>query len=95
MRVVTDRTYAHHEGFDLAVFDEGDLPVSDLPTFRVPMQEAYSAFKSRIAQRFCCYPEMRLWTLVNRQNETVRPDTHIPENDPSLSVLSEPCADYL
>jgi hypothetical protein len=24
--------------------------------------------------------------LVNRQNKTVRPDTHIPENEPTLSA---------
>ena len=96
MKVVTDRTYAHYEGFDLAVFDEKGLPVSDLPTFRVLKQETYSVFKSRVAQRFC-YPEsqIRLWALVNRQNKTVRPDTPIPENDPSLSALSEPYANHL
>ena len=96
MKVVTDRTYARHEGFGLAVFWEDGLSVSGLPTFRVLKQETYSVFKLRVAQRLC-YPEnqMRLWVLVNRQNKTVRPDMHIPENDPSLSVLSEHYTDYL
>lgn len=54
-------------------------------------QETYSTFKSRVASHFNL-PEnkIRLWVLVNRQNKTVRPDTHIPENEPTLSRLSSP-----
>ena len=87
VKVVTDESFSRHEGFDLAVFDKSNSP-SDLPTFRVLKQETYSAFKSRVAQHFS-YSEsqIRLWVLVNRQNKTVRPDTHIPENEPSLSML--------
>ena len=96
MKVVADRTYARHEGFDLAVFNEKGLSASDLPTFHVLKQETYSVLKSRVAERLC-YSEsqMRLWVLVDRQNKTVRPGMHIPENDPSLSSLSEPYADHL
>jgi len=85
-KVVTDETFSRHEGFDLAVFDESNSP-SDLPTFRVLKQETYSAFKSRVAKHFS-YSEsqIRLWVLVNRQNKTVRPDTRIPETEPSLSM---------
>ncbi|TFK55144.1 cysteine proteinase [Heliocybe sulcata] len=86
-KVITDDTFAHHEGFDLASFDEKNWPPSDLPSFRVLKQETYPVFKSRVAQHFH-YPEnqIRLWVLVNRQNKTVRPDTHIPENEPTLTV---------
>ncbi|KAF8959015.1 hypothetical protein BDZ97DRAFT_1839371 [Flammula alnicola] len=77
-KVITDDTFAHHEGFDLATFDEKNWPPSDLPSFRVLKQENYSTFKSR--------NQIRLWVLVNRQNKTVRPDTHIPENEPTLTV---------
>ncbi|KAF9778397.1 cysteine proteinase [Thelephora terrestris] len=72
VKVVTDRTFARHEGFDLALFDERGWPVSDLPTFRVLKREMYSTFK--------------LWVMVNRQNRTVRPDACIPEDDPSLTI---------
>ncbi|ETW85794.1 cysteine protease [Heterobasidion irregulare TC 32-1] len=86
-KVITDDTFAQHEGFDLATFDEKNWPPSELPTFRVLKQETYSTFKTRVAQHFN-YPEtqIRLWVLVNRQNKTVRPDTHIPENEPTLTV---------
>ena len=86
-KVITDATFAEHEGFDLATFDERNWPATDLPSFRVLKNEPYSTFKARVAQHFN-YPEnqIRLWVLVNRQNKTVRPDTHIPENEPQLSA---------
>ncbi|KAI0318629.1 ubiquitin carboxyl-terminal hydrolase 5 [Amylostereum chailletii] len=86
-KVITDDTFANHEGFDLASFDDKNWPPSELHTFRVLKQETYSTFKARVAQYFK-YPEsqVRLWVLVNRQNKTVRPDTHIPENEPTLTV---------
>ena len=85
-QVITDETFARHEGFDLASFDEKNWPPSDLPSFRVLKQETYSVFKSRIAQHFNFDDkQIRLWVLVNRQNKTVRPDTYIPENESTLS----------
>ena len=80
-------TLSEDEGFDLATFDERNWPATDLPSFRVLKNEPYSTFKARVAQHFN-YPEnqVRLWVLVNRQNKTVRPDTHIPENEPQLST---------
>ena len=87
MQVITDDTFSLHEGFDLASFDEKNWPPSELPTFRVLKTETYNVFKARVAQHFN-YPDnqVRLWVLVNRQNKTVRPDTHIPENEPTLSA---------
>lgn len=87
-QVITDETFARHEGFDLATFDERNWQPSELPSFRVLKAENYSIFKNRVALHFN-YPEnqIRLWVLVNRQNKTVRPDTPIPENEPALSRL--------
>jgi len=86
-QVITDETFNRHEGFDLATFDEKNWPASDLPSFRVLKTETYSTFKSRVAEHFD-YAEdhIRLWVLVNRQNKTVRPDSHIPENQDTLSM---------
>lgn len=98
MQVITDETFSHHEGFDLASFDEKNWPPSDLSTFRVLKTETYNVFKARVAQHFNS-PEnqIRLWVLVNRQNKTVRPDTHIPENEPTLSMLCHvmPMCDHI
>lgn len=94
-KVITDQTFSEHEGFDLATFDERNWPATELPSFRVLKNEPYSTFKSRVAQHFN-YPEnqIRLWVLVNRQNKTVRPDTHIPENEPQLSEFMSYRAQY-
>ncbi|KAI4527549.1 cysteine proteinase [Schizophyllum commune Loenen D] len=86
-KVITDDTFAKHEGFDLATFDDKNWPPSDLPTFRVLKQETYATFKERVAKHFG-YPvdRIRLWVLVNRQNKTVRPDAIIPDNEPAWTV---------
>lgn len=88
VKVVTDDIFFRHEGFDLASFDGKNSPLSDFPTFCVLKQATYAAFKSRVAKRFG-YPEsrIRLWVLVNRQNRTVRPDTYVPDHEPSLSMF--------
>jgi ubiquitin carboxyl-terminal hydrolase 7 len=95
-KVITDDTFVHHEGFDLATFDEKHWPSSELPSFRVLKQETYNVFKSRVANHFNL-PEnkVRLWVLVNRQNKTVRPDTHIPENEPTLSKHTSHTCSFL
>ncbi|KAH6918657.1 ubiquitin carboxyl-terminal hydrolase 5 [Coprinopsis sp. MPI-PUGE-AT-0042] len=86
-KVITDDTFSRHEGFDLASFDEKNWPPSDLPSFRVLKTETYATFKNRVARHFNYLDsQIRLWVLVNRQNKTVRPDTPIPENEPTLTV---------
>ncbi|KAF8522231.1 hypothetical protein BU17DRAFT_87330 [Hysterangium stoloniferum] len=86
-KIITDESFQQHQGFDLASFDDKNWPPSELQNFRILKSESYLTFKSRVAQHFN-YPEnhIRLWVLVNRQNKTVRPDTHVPENETSLTV---------
>ncbi|KAJ7924230.1 hypothetical protein B0H13DRAFT_2230059 [Mycena leptocephala] len=81
-KVVTDDTFSCHEGFDLATFDEKNLPI-----FRMLKQDTFSTFKTHLAQHFS-YREnqFRLWVIVNRQNKTLRPNAPIPENDPALNL---------
>ncbi|KAB5596509.1 Ubiquitin carboxyl-terminal hydrolase [Ceratobasidium theobromae] len=85
-RVITDKTFSNHQGFDLATFDDKNAPQShDLPSFRILKADTYAMFKSIVAKSLH-YPEshIRLWVLVNRQNKTIRPDTHIPEDEATL-----------
>ncbi|KAI6005523.1 ICP0-binding domain of ubiquitin-specific protease 7-domain-containing protein [Pisolithus albus] len=72
VKIVTDDTFARHEGFDLATFDDENWPQLNLPSFCVLKQERYNVFKSRVAARFQL-PEnkVRLWILASRQNKTV------------------------
>lgn len=86
-KVITDEIFSKHQGFDLASFEDKNIPATDLPTFRVLKNESYPTFKSRIASHFKI-PErdFRLWVLVNRQNKTTRPDVPIHENDNTQSM---------
>ena len=88
LQIITDESFQQHQGFDLASFDDKNWPPSELQNFRILKSESYLTFKTRVAQHFN-YPEnqIRLWVLVNRQNKTVRPDTHVPENESTLSML--------
>lgn len=87
VKVITEQTFKVHQGFDLATFEERNLPASELPSFRVLKSEPYVLFKSKLAQQFGLDENaMRLWVLVNRQNKTVRPDTVVPENDANLTL---------
>ncbi|EEB92201.1 hypothetical protein MPER_09324, partial [Moniliophthora perniciosa FA553] len=85
-KVITDETFAQHEGFDLATFDEKNWPPSELPSFRVLKTETYSTFKNRVAQHFKIPDnQVRLWVLVNRQNkdsvELIRNNMAARQND--------------
>ncbi|KIM26035.1 hypothetical protein M408DRAFT_330816 [Serendipita vermifera MAFF 305830] len=87
VKIITEKTFHQHQGFDLATFEDKTWQPSDLPTFRVLKQEAYTKFKNRVAQSMDLPNDrIRLWVLVGRQNKTVRPDVPIPDNDPSLTV---------
>jgi ubiquitin carboxyl-terminal hydrolase 7 len=81
-RIITDETFQRHQGFDLATFEDKNIPATDLPNFRVLKQETYAQFKQRCADHFRIpMNEFRLWVLVNRQNKTIRPDVPIQESD--------------
>ncbi|CAO1629496.1 unnamed protein product [Sympodiomycopsis kandeliae] len=86
-KIITEDTFRQHQGFDLATFEERNLPASELPSFRVLKNEPYLTFKARLAQEYgIAESSFRLWVLVNRQNKTVRPDTVVPENDGALTL---------
>lgn len=87
VQIITDATFKAHQGFDLASFDDKNVPPSELPVFRVLKNESYKTFKARVAQHFQ-YPEsnFRLWVLVNRQNKTVRPDSPVEDMDGALTM---------
>ncbi|WVQ73689.1 hypothetical protein IAR50_003269 [Cryptococcus sp. DSM 104548] len=88
-KIITDDIFSQHQGFDLASFEDKNIPATDLPTFRVLKNETYTVFKSRVAEHFKI-PEkdFRLWVLVNRQNKTTRPDVPIHDSDGTQSMES-------
>ncbi|RIB20287.1 ICP0-binding domain of ubiquitin-specific protease 7-domain-containing protein [Gigaspora rosea] len=79
--IVTPETFARHQGFDLANFDDQRYQLSEIPQFNVLKSETYKTFKTMTALKFGYRAEqIRFWVFVNRQNKTVRPDTLIIDN---------------
>ncbi|KNC97639.1 uncharacterized protein SPPG_07108 [Spizellomyces punctatus DAOM BR117] len=84
VKVLTDDQIAHHGGFDLWNFND---PGAQISTFKVVKQDTFNDFKEMVGRHFKLSPQrFRLWTMVGRQNRTVRPDAPIPENDGDLSM---------
>lgn len=86
-KIITDETFAKHQGFDMASFDEKNIPPSELPSFRVLKSEPFSRFKQRVSEHFG-YPlnNFRLWVLVNRQNKTIRPDVFVQDSEANQTM---------
>lgn len=86
-KVITDDIFARHQGFDLASFDDKNLPATELPTFRVLKTETFATFRQRIASYFkISENDFRLWVLVGRQNKTTRPDVPISERNDNQTM---------
>ncbi|OAA66976.1 ubiquitin hydrolase [Niveomyces insectorum RCEF 264] len=86
MKVITNQTFQQHSGFDLATLDGN--PESDPSAARVyrilrsaTVQEAIATIAADMSQD---PKRVRLWSMVNRQNKTVRPDQ--PIMDVQLTV---------
>ncbi|GAA6033904.1 hypothetical protein NBRC10512_001767 [Rhodotorula toruloides] len=86
-KVITEETFRQHQGFDLATFDDRTMPSTPLPSYRVAKQQPYLDFRAQVAKDHGYDPNgVRLWVLVNRQNKTIRPDTPISDQDPTLTM---------
>lgn len=74
VRIVTDDMMLQYRGFDL--FDFADTKLRQQhPSFQVRKDLPFSAFYLEVGRRFNLKPnQFRLWTFVNRQNKTIRPD---------------------
>ncbi|WAR62550.1 hypothetical protein PtB15_15B136 [Puccinia triticina] len=88
VKIITDETFRLHDGLDLALFDDDRkmLP-SRLPMFSVAREQPFQEFKSNLAHNLGYQPnKIRLWVLINRKDETVRPEAVVPEDDPKLTM---------
>lgn len=85
-QIITDETFASHQGFDLATFEDRFLPMSELLSLRVPKAQLFVDFKAELVDRLGLQGDVRLWVLVNRQNKTVRPDAVVPDTDLTMSA---------
>ncbi|KAI5288712.1 hypothetical protein KEM52_001051 [Ascosphaera acerosa] len=75
VQLVSEASFKHHAGFDLTAWD---LPPSDPAapeSLRVLRAKTVGELTREAAEKRALKPEQcRLWSMVNRQNKTVRPD---------------------
>ncbi|KAI5301090.1 hypothetical protein KEM56_001970 [Ascosphaera pollenicola] len=85
IQLVTEETFRHHHGFDLTSLD---LPPVDnaLPeNIRTLRAKTVGDLAKEIAETKDLKPgQVRFWTMVNRQNKTVRPDGILHDLDMTL-----------
>jgi len=87
VKVIDVDTFRHHDGVDLANFDEKEGGQEWIASYRVRRDLTWSAFYHHIAEaHHLGRDQIRLWHLVNRQNRTVRPDVPIPP-DSQISIF--------
>lgn len=81
-RIISDDDFKAHDGCDLF---NPHSPTAGKP-LRVRRQDTFATFKTEVAALYNV-PEdqMQIWTLVKRQNDTIRTDLPIPETDRQLS----------
>ncbi|KAI5285731.1 hypothetical protein KEM54_000337 [Ascosphaera aggregata] len=85
VQLISEETFKHHTGFDLTGWE---LPPGDKAApenMRTLRARTVADFTKEIAESRGLKPEqVRFWTMVNRQNKTVRPDAILHDPDMSL-----------
>ncbi|KAI7815889.1 ubiquitin carboxyl-terminal hydrolase 5 [Gamsiella multidivaricata] len=77
-RVISDVDFAAHSGFDLF----SPLLPNAGKTLKVRKLDTFATFREVVAKSYGRTEEqIRIWTLVKRQNDTVRTDLSIPDSD--------------
>ncbi|KAG0304741.1 hypothetical protein BGZ98_005084 [Dissophora globulifera] len=77
-RIISDVDFKAHDGFDLF----NPLVPSAGKTLKVRKQDTFATFREVVATSYgLSQDQVRIWTLVKRQNDTVRTDLPIPDTD--------------
>ncbi|KAI8330654.1 hypothetical protein EDC96DRAFT_452112 [Choanephora cucurbitarum] len=86
--VVTDESFTDYQGFNLAVFDDRYLEVSPhVDVFKTPKTEKISVLKQQLMDHYHLEPnQFRLWSILFRQNKTVRVDHTLTPADERSTV---------
>ncbi|KAJ3194436.1 hypothetical protein HK101_002705 [Irineochytrium annulatum] len=88
VKVLADEQIRDHPGFDLCNFDDKAYPITPVQAFKVKKEETLSSFRQMLSEKWSVPAErIRLWSMVGRQNKTVRPDA--PMTDAELEKTME------
>ncbi|KAI7906203.1 uncharacterized protein BX663DRAFT_499233 [Cokeromyces recurvatus] len=93
--VLSDKSFEDYQGFDLATLDDQRLEVSSqVDVFKRPKLEKLNVFKQQLAEHYQLETDQfRLWSVIYRQNKTIRVEQLITTNEErsSLEKLREQC----
>ena len=83
--MIENSHFKAHEGFDLAAWDETENEPAACPrTYKVRKADPFRDLVDLVSTDLHETQErVRLWSMVNRQNKTVRPDQPILDLDMS------------
>ncbi|KAI9347173.1 putative ubiquitin-specific processing protease 21 [Zopfochytrium polystomum] len=82
VKVLLDEHIKAHRGFDLCNFDDKSAPLTPVHHFKVRRDETLAQFKKLNTAS----NNLRIWTMVGRQNRTVRPDCLVLDSDSDKSM---------
>jgi ubiquitin carboxyl-terminal hydrolase 7 len=86
VKVISDLNFIHHQGFDLATWEQDAEDVTVAPrSYRTLKAMTVGEFSDQVAKDLNVESgQVRVWVMVNRQNKTVRPDQ--PLVDPEMTM---------
>ncbi|KAJ3072248.1 hypothetical protein HDU99_002237, partial [Rhizoclosmatium hyalinum] len=88
-KILLEEHVMKHRGFDLCNFDNKAYPVTPVLTIRFKREETVFGLKQAILKEIgggVTVDRLRVWTLVGRQNKTVRPDTLLTTADDGATL---------
>ncbi|KAI9350734.1 cysteine proteinase [Obelidium mucronatum] len=89
-KYITDDDIQKHHGFDLCNLDDKSLPLSQVRSIKVKKDTKFSAFKQQLAEDLAVpVQKIKVWTMVHRQNKTIRVDTLITDEDKSIEQIRD------
>ncbi|KAI9349064.1 putative ubiquitin-specific processing protease 21 [Obelidium mucronatum] len=101
-KVLLEDHVLKHRGFDLCNFENKAYPITPVLTMRFKKDETFAGFKEAVIKEIgggVTVDRLSVWTLVGRQNKTVRPDTLLNSSDDNTTLeqirqkLSNLCPD--
>ncbi|KAJ3058009.1 hypothetical protein HDU98_005868, partial [Podochytrium sp. JEL0797] len=82
VKYITDEDVMQHRGFDLCNLDDKALPLSAVRVLKAKREEKFGVFREQLAQALGVpVQKVRVWTMVNRQNKTIRVDSMINDDE--------------
>ncbi|KAJ3261949.1 hypothetical protein HDU77_000537 [Chytriomyces hyalinus] len=91
IKYILDQDIAEHTGFDLCNYEDKSLALSNIRTIRVRKDLTLRAFKEMIAESLALpsAANVTVWSLVSRQNKTIRADAEITAEDKTLEQIKD------